>query len=95
MNSKTLYEEILNSLVHDLRQPLGNIETSIFYLDLVLARPSVRAREQLRTMEHQVARVTQLLQRAAEDLRSMRTQDSAASTEASFNLTKSASAGVT
>ena len=99
MRSTTDYEEILNSLVHDLRQPLGNIETSIFYLDLVLAHPSGRLQEQLRTMENQVAQATELLQRAAQEMRSLRVQrdaeEGSADLAGNFDLTKSATAGVT
>jgi K+-sensing histidine kinase KdpD len=67
-------EELLHSLVHDLRQPLGNLETSLFYLDLVLDHLPARAREQMRLMERQVAQASQLLLRASEELRALRSQ---------------------
>jgi signal transduction histidine kinase len=92
MRATTLHEEILNSLVHDLRQPLGNIETSIFFLDLVLDHPSGRIGEQLHMMELQLAQATQLLHHAADELRSLRTQRSP---DENFALTNSATAGVT
>jgi hypothetical protein len=102
MRSTASYEEILNRLVHDLRQPLGNIETSIFYLDLVLDHPSGRIRQQLRTMEHQVAQAARLLHCAAEELRAGRAQRGAeersepsAAAGESFDLTNSATAEVT
>ena len=62
-------DEILHSLVHDLRQPLGNLETSLFYLEMVLDHPSDRVRDQMRIMARQVAQAAALLQRASEELR--------------------------
>lgn len=91
-------EEILHSLVHDLRQPLSNLETSLFYLDLVLENPSVRVYEQMRVMERQVAQAAQLLDRASEELRALRgqrTADEGAGALESLPLTKSATAAVT
>jgi hypothetical protein len=76
------------------------METSLFYLDLVLDHPSGRVREQLRAMETQVAQAAQLLHRAAEELRSLRAQRAAdeeamsAAVAASLPLTKPATAGV-
>jgi hypothetical protein len=91
-------EEMLHSLVHDLRQPLSNLETSLFYLDLVLENPSVRVYEQMRVMERQVAQAAQLLDRASEELRALRgqrTADEGAGTLESLSLTKPATAAVT
>jgi hypothetical protein len=98
MRTITPSEEILHSLVHDLRQPLGNLETSLFYLDLVLHNPSGRVSEQMRVMERQVAQATQLLHRASEELRALRSQrlaDGVAAAAESLPLTKSAIAAVT
>jgi len=67
-------EGILANLVHDLRQPLGNIETSVFYLDLLLNHPQGHVREQLRAIEHQVAHAARRLSEAAEELRRLRAQ---------------------
>jgi signal transduction histidine kinase len=91
-------EEMLHSLVHDLRQPLSNLETSLFYLDLVLENPSVRVYEQMRVMERQVAQAAQLLDRASEELRALRgqrTADECAVAPESLPLTKPATAAVT
>jgi cob(I)alamin adenosyltransferase len=98
MRTTTSSEEILYSLVHDLRQPLGNLETSLFYLDLVLAHMPSRVSEQMRIMERQVAQATQLLHRASEELRALRSQglaDDGAAVPASLPLTNSATAAVT
>lgn len=70
----TTSDEILHTLVHDLRQPLGNLETSLFYLEMVLDQPSDRVREQMRLMERQIAKATQLLHRASEELRAARAE---------------------
>lgn len=92
MNSTTSYEEILHGLVHDLRQPLGNLETGLFYLDLILPHSSERVREQMAMMQHQMAQAANLLDRAAEELRARGDQTFGA---ASLARTNSASAGVT
>ena len=91
-------DEILHSLVHDLRQPLGNLETSLFYLDLVSNHASSRVREQMLAMERQVNVATQLLHRATEELRALRSQrlaDDGAAEPESLPLTNSATAAVT
>ena len=100
-SSKNNEEEILRTLVHDLRQPLGTVETSIFCLDLMLEHPSGRVREQLCAMERQVAEATQLLEGAVEKLRSLRAQRFAeegmtpsAVGAGNFVRTKSVTAGV-
>jgi signal transduction histidine kinase len=58
-------EQLLKNLVHDLRQPLGTIETSV-YLLLRTADPEARA--QIRAIEHQVERAAALLTEAAAEL---------------------------
>jgi K+-sensing histidine kinase KdpD len=94
MPAPTTSDELLSSLVHDLRQPLGNIETSVFCLDLVLNHPQGRVREQLRTIEQQVAQATRLLHLAAGELRRLQGQRST-DTAGSFDRTKPANAAVT
>ena len=54
-------EQLLKNLVHDLRQPLGNIETTIY---LLLRTASPQTREQIRIIEHQVERASALLSEA-------------------------------
>jgi signal transduction histidine kinase len=95
---RTSCDEILRTLIHDLRQPLGNVETGIFYLELVLDSPSDRVREQMQMMERQVAQAAQLLHRASEELREQRTQrtiDGGTGVPESLPFTKSATAAVT
>jgi hypothetical protein len=74
MRTVTSSEQIVHDLIHDLRQPLGNLETSVFYLGLVLDHPSGRVGEQMLAMERQIAQATQLLRRATEELRALGAQ---------------------
>jgi signal transduction histidine kinase len=94
MRSTTSYEELVGNLVHDLRQPLANIETSLCFLDLVLDRPAGRVGEQLRAMELQVAKAAQLLQSAVDEVRALRGERVADDCAASLPLTNSTTAGV-
>lgn len=61
-------ELLLKNLVHDLRQPLSTIETSAYYLNLLLSEGTQRAQEQVRTIEHQVDRAAALLSEAVAEL---------------------------
>ena len=61
-------EQLLKNLVHDLRQPLGTIETGVYYLGLLLGTADPQVREQIRTIEHQVERAAALLNAAVADL---------------------------
>jgi len=98
MRTTTPYDEILHDLVHDLRQPLGTIETGVFCLDLMLGHPSGKVQDQLHAIERQVAQAVDLLQRATKQLQAQRiTGDGAFSPEdeESFDRTNSVTAGVT
>ena len=94
MRTITQSDEILHSLVHDLRQPLGNLETSLFILEMVLDDPSDRVREQLRIMARQVAQAAQLLESAGGELRYAPDHRETAGSD-SLPFTKSATAAVT
>jgi signal transduction histidine kinase len=65
-------EAILMDLVHDLRQPLSNIETSAYCLNLLTDPAHARAREHLRAIEQQVAHAAELLSQAIAQLRGAR-----------------------
>ena len=60
--------EILKNLIHDLRQPLGNIENSAYFLDLLLSSAGPQVKEQLRAIEHQVEQAARLLAEAAAEV---------------------------
>lgn len=85
-------EQLLINLVHDLRQPLGIIETSAYCLNRSSDRSESRTAEHLRVIERQADAASALLNEVAAELRRRRAQ--AASTE-SLPLTKSATAVVT
>jgi hypothetical protein len=74
-------------LVHDLRQYLGNIETSVYCLNLVTDPTHPRAQSYLCTIEQQVARAESRLTDAGKAMSSLRGQP--AETPESFALTKS------
>ncbi|MGA9625071.1 MAG: hypothetical protein WBL65_00700 [Bryobacteraceae bacterium] len=58
--------------MHDLRQPLGTIETSAYCLNFLLGQEHAAAREQLRILERQVAHAVRLLNEAAAETRQLR-----------------------
>ena len=62
-------EATLMELVHDLRQPLGNIETSTYCLNLLTDPAQVRVQEHLRAIERQVARAAALLSELTTEVR--------------------------
>ena len=88
-------DEILHGLIHDLRQPLGNLETSLFYLEMLHDHPSDRVLEQLRMMARQVRLAMQVLDRASQNLRVAQSQREGVAASDSLPLTKSATAAVT
>ena len=67
-------ETVLVDLVHDLRQYLGNIETSAYCLGLLSDSAPPRARVYLRTIEQQVACAESRLSQAGAELSRMRAQ---------------------
>lgn len=85
-------EQLLMNVLHDLRQPLGNIELTAYHLHLILGEPKGKALEQLRTIEAQVERASRILTEAAGALGRLRTQREAS---ASLPLTNSASPALT
>ena len=68
-------EEFLARLVHDLRQPLGTIETSVFCINLLLRQEHAGVQEQLRIIERQVAHAARILNEAAAETRQRRAPD--------------------
>jgi signal transduction histidine kinase len=45
------FGDVLRTMAHDLRQPLGTIESIAYYLDLVLPREDAKGREHLRKIQ--------------------------------------------
>ncbi len=67
-------EDILMGCVHNIRQPLGTIETSVFVLGLLLRDSEGAISEHLRTIERQVELAARTLDEAVADLRRLRSQ---------------------
>jgi signal transduction histidine kinase len=85
-------EQLLMNVLHDLRQPLGNIELTAYHLHLILGEPKGKALEQIRTIEAQVERASGILTEAAGALVRLRTQREASP---SLPLTNAASPALT
>ena len=85
-------EQLLINLVHDLRQPLGNIETSAYCLNRSADASEGRTAEYLRTIERQADRANELLNEVSAELRRRRTHSVATD---NLPLTKSVTAAVT
>jgi hypothetical protein len=67
-------EDILMGCVHNMRQPLGTIETSVFVLSLLLRDSEGAIPEHLRTIERQVELAARTLDEAVADLRRLRSE---------------------
>ncbi|MGD0498242.1 MAG: histidine kinase dimerization/phospho-acceptor domain-containing protein [Bryobacteraceae bacterium] len=65
-------EDLLATLVHDLRQPVGNISLTASYLGLLLESGDARARDQVRVIQEQIERAARMLDEAAVELRRLR-----------------------
>ena len=65
-------EEVLARLAHDLRQPLGTIETSVFCINLLLGQERAAVQEQLRIIERQVCHAVRILDQAVAETRHRR-----------------------
>ena len=65
-------EQLLIDLIHDLAQPLGNIETSAFCLDRSIEPHHPRAQEYLRMIQEQVDKASSLLAAASAELARIR-----------------------
>jgi hypothetical protein len=84
---------ILIELVHDLRQYLGNIETSVYCLNLNTDPTQSRAQSYLCTIEQQVARAESRLSDASKAMGRLRAQP--AETPEILALTKSSTSVLT
>ena len=85
----TASEAALAALIHDLRQPLGNIESSVWFLSSLATASDPKIREHLRLIERQVEAAESLLNSAAAALARARVQRAEAA--ANLPVTNSAS----
>jgi len=90
--SVTEFDELLASLIHDLRQPLNTIENSASYLRLLLGERGNAVEDQLRLIERQVDAAAHMLVEASAR---MRPRPQCAGAVESLDLTKSQTAVVT
>jgi hypothetical protein len=67
-------ETILVDLVHDLRQYLGNIETSVYCLELQSNSTNMRSHGYLRTIQQQLAHAESRLSDAGAAITRLRAQ---------------------
>ena len=67
-------ETTLANLIHDLRQPLGNIENSTWCLSSLTGHSDPRVQEQVALIERQVQAAENLLTAAAAELSRARGQ---------------------
>ena len=86
-------EEALAALVHDLRQPLGTLEYSALYLQMLLGGGPAAVQRQLQVMQEQIAIAAGILSEAAAQLSHAPVQR--AGTGESRDLTNSETAAVT
>jgi K+-sensing histidine kinase KdpD len=93
LSSSPSTEALLANLIHDLRQHLGTIETSVYCLNLGSDAKQSRTREYLRTIEQQVERAAGRLSVASAELTRMQAQREEALEI--FDSTKSATSAVT
>ena len=61
-------ETLLVNLIHDLRQPLSNIEGTTYNLTSLTASADDRIRDQVRLIERQVEEAARLLSKVAAEL---------------------------
>ena len=87
-----MQREVLARLLHDLRQPIGNIGLSTFYLNMLLGEAGGKVQEQLEAIEQQVERASRMLSEAASELGRLRPQSATAE---NLELTNSATSAVT
>lgn len=85
----TASETTLANLIHDLRQPLGNIENSTWCMSSLTSVADPRLREQIALIERQVQAAENLLNVAAAELSRTRVQRAEAA--ASLEITNSPS----
>lgn len=86
-------QEAMAALVHDLRQPLGTLEYSALYLQILLGDAEEPVQQQLRLMQQQIELAAHIVNHAAEGMARSAIQSVAAGK--SLDFTKSETAAVT
>ena len=91
--ARTNSEKVLTDLVHDLRQPLGTLEYSACYLEMLLPEAQETVQRQLRIIQQQLDVATRLVSHAVAQVSDPDCQRRGAAE--SLDLTKSETASVT
>jgi len=91
--ARTNSEKVLTDLVHDLRQPLGTIEYSACYLEMLLPEAQRAVQQQLRVIQQQLDLAARLVSEAAARVCGAGAQRGDANE--SLDLTNSVTASVT
>jgi signal transduction histidine kinase len=86
-------ENLITNLIHDLRQPLANLEGCSYYLNSFAQSGDARIQELAQVIERQVAHAEELLSAASAALSQSRVQGQ--EDAGSIDFTNSANAGVT
>jgi signal transduction histidine kinase len=86
-------ENLITNLIHDLRQPLANLEGCSYYLSSFSQSGDARIQELAQVIERQVAHAEELLSAASQAVSQMRVQRQEEA--ASIEFTNPANAGVT
>ncbi len=86
-------EKLLTDLVHDLRQPLGTLEYSACYLEMLLGEAQEAVQQQLRIIQQQLDFAARLLSDAVTNISECNLQRAAG--DDNLDLTKSATPSVT
>ena len=90
-----LAEKIFKNLVHDLRQPLGTIETSAYLLNRALRDADGQANPHVSIIERQIDAAVRMLNDAVMEMRLLHAREVAQSQRTEeLVLAKSAAAGV-
>jgi len=87
------FEDLIANLIHDLRQPLANLEGCSYYLSSFSQSGDARIQELAQVIERQVAHAEQLLSAASQALSQSRTQRQ--EDASSVDFTNATNAGVT
>jgi signal transduction histidine kinase len=85
-------DKLLKNVVHDIRQPLGNIETSAYLLSLMLRDSDPAVLEHLTLIERQLDKASRILSDATSELSRLRDHRTV---EVSLDFTNSETAVVT
>jgi signal transduction histidine kinase len=67
--SRSLSNELVRDLIHDLRQPLSSIEAIAYYLEMTLPPEQIEARLYMRRLQQLVDQTSSILQGAAAGVR--------------------------